>query len=122
MRVLPSFLLLAATVVPAAAADADHGKTLFQRQCAACHQVAQPRNGVGPSLQGVVGRPAASVQGFTYSPALKGAGLQWTSTEIDAYLTNPTAKVPGTRMAVRVASDADRGDIIAFLQQNSSAP
>jgi cytochrome c len=117
-------LILASALVvlsaPAFAADADKGRTLFQRQCAVCHQVAQPRNGVGPHLQGVVGRAAAAVQGFSYSPALKGAGIQWSPEALEAYLANPTGKVPGTRMAVRVASDSDRADIVAFLQGSAS--
>ncbi|MBP0495100.1 c-type cytochrome [Pararoseomonas indoligenes] len=121
MRPFLLSMVLVALSVPAFAADADKGKTLFQRQCAVCHQVAQPRNGVGPHLQGVVGRAAASAQGFGYSPALKGAGIQWTPDQLDAYLANPTGKVPGTRMAVRVAGEADRADIIAFLQ-GSPAP
>ncbi|MCR0985548.1 c-type cytochrome [Roseomonas populi] len=121
MRPLLLALALVALSAPAFAADADKGKTLFQRQCAVCHQVAQPRNGVGPHLQGVVGRAAASVQGFSYSPALKGAGLDWTPEQLDAYLANPTGKVPGTRMAVRVANESDRADIVAFLQ-GSAAP
>jgi cytochrome c len=121
MRLSLLVLAFAALSAPAFAADADRGKTLFQRQCAVCHQVAQPRNGVGPHLQGVVGRAAASVQGFNYSPALKSAGIQWSPEELDAYLTNPAGKVPGTRMAVRLASEADRADIVAFLQ-GSAAP
>lgn len=121
MRLSLMAVALAALATPALAADADRGKTLFQRQCAVCHQVAQPRNGVGPHLQGIVGRAAASTQGFGYSPALKGVGIQWTPDQLDAYLANPTGKVPGTRMAVRVASDSDRADIIAFLQ-SSTAP
>ncbi|MCR0982563.1 c-type cytochrome [Roseomonas populi] len=109
-------LALAALATPAAAADAERGGTLFQRQCVACHQLAQPRNGVGPHLQGVVGRAAGSVQGFNYSPAMKNAGIEWTPDQLDTYLANPIAKVPGSRMPTRVPNEADRADIIAFLQ------
>ena len=102
-------------VLPAAAADADRGRSLFQRQCASCHQVAQPRNGVGPHLMGVVGRPAASVAGANYSPALRGAGITWSTEELDGFLTNPAVRVPGNRMPIRVPASADREDIIEFL-------
>ncbi|MCK8787557.1 c-type cytochrome [Roseomonas sp. NAR14] len=117
--VLPAaFTILLAQ--PSLAADADHGKVLFQRQCAACHQVATPRNGVGPSLLGVTNRPAGTAEGFGYSPALKGSGLTWTAENLDAYLANPGGRVPGTRMPTRVANDADRADIVAFLQQGAA--
>jgi cytochrome c len=101
--------------IPAAAQDAERGRTLFQRQCASCHQVAQPRNGAGPHLMGIAGRAAASVEGFSYSPALRAAGLTWNGPELDAFLANPQEKVRGTRQPIRVANDADRGDLVAYL-------
>jgi cytochrome c len=103
-------------------ADAERGKTLFRRQCAACHPLAQPRNGVGPHLQGIVGHAAASVAGVNYSPALKQAGLEWTPETPDGFLANPVCKVPGTRMPTRVPAEGDRADIIAFLQQGGAQP
>jgi cytochrome c len=93
----------------------DRGKVLFQRQCGACHQVAQPRNGVGPTLQGVIGRAAGTVQGFNYSPALKNSGITWTPDTIDNFIANPTAMVRGTRMAQRVPDEQQRRDIVKFL-------
>jgi len=115
-------LVLAAALValaaPAFAQDAGDpakGRTLFQRQCSACHQVASTRNGGGPHLQGVIGRPAASVEGFNYSPALKASGITWSVEEVDAFLANPQGKVRGTRQGVRVTNDADRRDIVAYL-------
>lgn len=112
-----AFLLLAgvAFTIPAPAQDADRGRTLVQRQCAACHQVAAQRNGAGPYLVGVVGRQAASVEGFNYSPALREAGITWNATELDAFLADPQGKVRGTRQPIRVANDADRADIVAYL-------
>jgi cytochrome c len=80
--------------------------------CAACHQVQPGRNGVGPSLHGVVGRQAASVPGFNYSPALKAFGKAWTRDEIDAYITKPTAHVPGTKMIFPGVPDAARRKVI----------
>jgi cytochrome c len=122
MRVLFGLMLLPILAAPALAADADHGKAVFQRQCSACHQVAQPRNGVGPTLQGVSGRAAGAVQGFNYSPALKNSGLQWTAENLDSFLANPTAKVPGSRMPNRVTNETDRADIVAFLLQAPAQP
>ncbi|SDR44226.1 cytochrome c [Rhizobiales bacterium GAS113] len=95
---------------------AERGRVLFQQQCGSCHQVAQPRNGIGPTLQGLVGRAAGSVEGFNYSPALKGSGITWTPEALDSYLTNPAAMVRGTRMAQRVPDEQQRRDIIEFLK------
>ncbi|MFC4170258.1 c-type cytochrome [Teichococcus aestuarii] len=107
--------LLAAPSARAEEGDAARGRTLFQRQCQSCHQVAQPRNGVGPTLQGVVGRASASVEGYNYSPALKALGQSWTPETLGAFLANPTGVARGTRMVQRVAAEQDRKDIIAFL-------
>ncbi|MBO1076090.1 c-type cytochrome [Roseomonas marmotae] len=107
--------LLAPSAAQAQEGDAARGRTLFQRQCQACHQVAQPRNGVGPTLQGVMGRAAAGVEGYNYSPALRALGQTWTPETLDAYLANPTGVARGTRMVLRVNAGQDRKDIIAFL-------
>ena len=116
-RSIPLIVLLLAQpgLVSAQDASAERGRALFQRQCLACHQLAQPRNGVGPTLQGVFGRGAGTVAGFTYSPALKTSGITWTRESLDGYLANPMAAVRGTRMAQRVPDELQRGDIIEFL-------
>ncbi|WP_049730998.1 c-type cytochrome [Rhizobium ecuadorense] len=108
------------TVVGASAsiaqeADAGLGQKLFQQRCGACHQIATPRNGVGPNLQGVVGRAAGSVEGFNYSPSLRNSGITWSPETLDAFLTNPGAMVPGTRMTQRFNKADERGAIIEFL-------
>lgn len=99
------------------ATDPTNGETLFRQRCGACHQVATPRNGVGPHLQGVVGRAAGSVEGYNYSPAIKGSGIVWSADNLDGFLTNPGAMVRGTRMTQRFANAAERQAIIEFLQQ-----
>lgn len=84
--------------------------------CRACHTVDKGgRNGVGPNLYGVVGRPAASVPGFTYSAAMKGSKLRWDAATLDQFIAAPTKKVPGTRMPIGMADPAKRAAIIAYL-------
>src|SRR5436190_11050638 len=58
-------LLIAAA--PAAAADAERGKLVFQ-SCAACH--GEGANALGPSLKGVYGRKSAALEDYRYSPAM----------------------------------------------------
>lgn len=101
--------------VAAAQGDAARGKAVFAR-CMACHQTTAGRNGLGPTMAGVVGRKAAAVPGYAYSPAMKGSGLTWTPPVLDQYLAKPMAKVPGTRMIFAGLSDpVDRANVIAYL-------
>lgn len=92
------------------------GKAAFL-QCAACHSLS-PQSGakVGPSLAGVVGRKAGSAAGYQYSEAMAASGITWTPEELDAFITSPSAKVPGTKMVFAGIADADkRKALIAYL-------
>jgi cytochrome c len=98
-----------------AAADAAAGEKVFAK-CAACHKV-DGTNGVGPHLNGVVGRNKASVEGFEYSEALLAQGAEpWSPENINAFLTNPKGYVPGTKMNYNgLPKVEDRANIIAWL-------
>ena len=114
------FIGASSLLVLPGAADAqesgiERGRALFQRQCGACHQATPPRNAVGPTLQGVVGRVAGAAQGFNYSPAIQNSGITWTPDTLETFLANPTAMVRGTRMVLRVTDEQQRKDIIEFL-------
>jgi cytochrome c len=99
------------------AADAAHGKTVFAR-CAACHDLNTGRTVLGPSLKGIVDRKAGSVPGFSYSPAMKAKGIDWTPANLDMFIASPTKYVPGTRMPFAGIPDAkDRADLIAYLKE-----
>ena len=85
--------------------------------CKACHTVQKgAKSGLGPNLNGVVGRPAASLPGFNYSPALKGSKLRWDEKTLNEFIAAPTKKVPGTRMPIGMADPAKRAAIIAYLK------
>ena len=97
--------------------DVAQGQKLFESQCASCHTVKQGVNGFGPSLAGVVGRPAGKVPGYTtYSGAMTSSGLIWDEATLDAFLTSSTQKVPGTSMPVAIPDAHVRSAIIAYLR------
>ncbi|MCC6927328.1 cytochrome c family protein [Novosphingobium sp.] len=106
----------AAPAAEATTADAG-GKPAVFGQCAACHAVEPGKNGVGPSLAGIVGRKAGSVAGFAYSDANKNSGLTWDEKTLDTYLTNPMKMVPGTKMTYAGLADAaKRKELIEYLK------
>jgi cytochrome c len=94
--------------------DPAHGKELYQG-CQACHSVDE--NDLGPRHRGVVGRRAGSVADYTYSAALKDSGLTWDEANLDRWLTNPSALVPGTKMFFKIDDPQARADIIAYLKE-----
>lgn len=98
-------------------ADAGKGADSFDSNCAECHSVAKTlKNKKGPSLFGVVGRPAGAVPGYEYSPALKAAGIVWTPEKIAAYIASPKKVVPDGKMKFDGLADAaERADLIEFL-------
>jgi cytochrome c len=96
--------------------NAAAGEDLFKHKCGSCHSAEAGKNRVGPSLAGVVGRKAASVETYNYSAAMRSSGLTWDPATLDTYLTSPRAKVPGTKMTyVGLPQANDRADIIAYL-------
>ena len=59
------------------AQDVAAGEQSFKK-CAACHAVGEgAKNKIGPELNGLDGRKAASVLGYSYSDADKKSGITW---------------------------------------------
>ena len=115
IRLAASLLMGMGIVSSACAADADAGKRVFNK-CAVCHTAVAGKNGLGPSLFGVVGRQSGTVAGYSYSDAMKGANKTWNEATLDAYLADPKAAVPGNKMAFAgLPSADDRANVIAYL-------
>jgi len=121
MRMLHALIVAAvvSTSAPAAAianGDADHGEVLYQG-CQDCHSL--DKNDVGPRHRGVFGREAGSIPDFDYSDAVRNSGVTWDEANLDKWLTDPQAFLPGSRMFYHLAEAKDRADVIAFLKERA---
>ena len=121
MKLHGLFFVAAATFTTGMAhaeGDAAAGAVVFKK-CAVCHTATEPVNKVGPTLMGLIGRPVASVEGYSYSPAMKafGTGKVWDETLLTEYLPNPKVLVKGTKMAFPgLKNPDDIANVIAYLK------
>ncbi len=95
--------------------DVASGKLVF-RKCQACHSLEPGKNGLGPSLSGIVGKKAGSVANYSFSPAMKNSNLTWDAAKLDAYLSDPQKTVPGNKMPFPgLKTENERSAVIAYL-------
>jgi|FreactTroBogLake_1042271.scaffolds.fasta_scaffold09294_3 cytochrome c len=98
------------------AQDARSGKDLFL-DCASCHSTHSGEQMSGPSLAGIFGRKAGSVESFRYSNAVKKSGVTWDANSLNQYIADPQSFIPGGRMPYSgMPSEADRKKLIEYLQ------
>lgn len=101
---------------PLPAQESKIGEAAF-RLCAPCHALEAGKQKAGPSLHGLFGRRAGSVEGFAYSDAMRQSGLIWNEESLAAYLRAPRKVIPGARMAFAGIEDRDRlMKLIAYLK------
>jgi cytochrome c len=93
------------------------GEAVFAK-CRACHQVGpEAKNILGPHLNQLFGRKAGGVEGYNYSPANKNSGVTWTEESFAAYIRDPRAAMPGTKMVFPgLKNDDEVQALIAFLK------
>ena len=122
-KLMLTMVLATAAAMPGMAmaedGDAAAGQRVFN-QCRACHTANENgRNGVGPNLFGIVGRPAASIEGFRYSANMRElgtSGLVWTEERLRAYVANPKAVAPrGSMSFPGLRNETQINDLMAYL-------
>ena len=119
---LTAVALMALSGPALAEGDATKGKAAFAK-CGICHQVGPgAKTLVGPELNGTIGRKAASVADYPYSPGMKKLGEEgftWTEEHMDKWIADPKAMIADSPMALAflgIPDAAERADIIAYLK------
>ena len=115
-----STLALLASLAPAVAAqeESDDCKVAYNNACRTCHSFKPDDTRLGPTLHGVVGRKAGSVEGFAFSPAMKDSGITWDEATLDKFISNPNQFVSGNKMKPfgGVADAGERKKIVDYLK------
>ena len=69
-------------------------------------------------LNGLDGRKAGTVEGYTYSDANKNSGMTWIEATFKDYIKDPRAKIPGTKMIFPgIKNETEANDLWAYLKQ-----
>jgi len=118
LPVVVATIAMALSISAANAADIKKGQKVFKK-CKACHTLkAGGKNKIGPNLHGIVGRKAASIEGFKFSAAMKASGIVWDAATLDKFLTKPRKLVPKTKMSFAgLRKQPQRDNLIAYLQE-----
>jgi cytochrome c len=115
--ILTLTLFLFLMLRPGEAADIAAGQAVFNR-CKICHSLEAGKNIVGPSLHGLFGRKAGTIDNFTYSAAMTDSGIVWDDETLTKYLHDPKQVVPGGKMAFPgLKDDQQIADLLGYLQQ-----
>jgi len=88
-------------------------------RCVVCHSLEKGGEfRVAPNLWGIVGAEKARDRAwYNYSPGLIEMGGTWTPEDLDLFLTDAAAFVPGSTKSIRVTDPEERAEIIKFLEQ-----
>ena len=117
---LSALVVIASSAIAstALAQDVEAGKTSFNK-CLPCHAIGEgAKNKVGPEQNGLDGRKAGTVEGYSYSDANKNSGITWNKEQFLDYIKDPRAKIPGTKMIFAgIKNETEAANLWAFLAQ-----
>jgi cytochrome c len=107
-----------------ASADPAAGQAAAAK-CGACHNFDKGgANKVGPNLFGVVNRPHAAHEGYSYSKSMAALSDEvWDYDHLNTFLSNPKKAVPGTKMNFAgIKAEEERANLIAWLRTLADSP
>jgi cytochrome c2 len=93
----------------------ERGRQYFLGACENCHSLGGAV-GIGPPLNGVIGRSVGTISEFGYSTALVNRRDVWTESLIAKFINNPQSFAPGTDMPETGLSPWEADDIAAYLK------
>lgn len=98
--------------------DVAKGEKVFKK-CKACHAADKEKNKVGPHLVGIIGRQAASVDGYKYGKGITEAAEkigEWDEAKLMEYLADPKGYIGGkSKMTFKLKKEDQRKDVTAYL-------
>ena len=100
-------------------AEISNGEKQFARKCSVCHTLSpDSKRRAGPTLFGVFGRMAGTLEGYPYSKALIDSDIVWDELTIEKlFAEGPDVVTPGTKMPIqRMRNQQDLVDLVAFLK------
>ena len=106
-------------IAPASAAqESDDGQVAFNNSCRTCHSFKEGDNRLGPTLHGIVGRKAGSIEGYQFSSAMSGSGITWDESNLNQFIENPDKVVHGNAMKPfgGIADASEREKIVNYLK------
>ena len=111
-------VLFALSAAARAESETSDGKLAFNNACRTCHSFKPGDNRLGPTLHGVVGRKAGSVEGYQFSSAMQQSSIVWDEANLDAFIEDPNKVVHGNAMKPYGGIDdpAQRQEIVAYLK------
>jgi cytochrome c len=117
-KIVLTAIAVIASPAPALAQDVTAGENSFKK-CLPCHAVgADAKNKVGPVLNGLDGRKSGTIEGYNYTDANKNSGITWDDKTFAEYITDPRAKIPGTKMVFAgIKNEKERADLWSYLKQ-----
>jgi len=117
----PTVAVLTMLTVVRAEAESDDPQLAFNNACRTCHSMREGDHRLGPSLHGVVGRKAGSIEGYAFSSAMQSANIVWNEENLDQFIANPEKVVHGNAMKPYggIDSPEQRAEIIAYLKSIS---
>ena len=115
IRALSTIALIISGGMAIAEGDPAKGERVFKK-CSSCHAIEEGKRKLGPSLFGVVGRDAGSVEGFKYSKPMAAADFAWDEETLTGFLENPKKYLKGTKMAFPgIKKEEEMANLLAYL-------